>query len=81
MPTKPREKQASEAKVNALQKPLQLSEELAAVIGSGPLPRGQYVVEQDMGVHPLLQQPAEPRKTAAKSWPMTHSGGFSARTR
>ena len=43
MPTKPREKQASEAKVNALQKPLQLSEELAAVIGSGPLPRGQVV--------------------------------------
>jgi upstream activation factor subunit UAF30 len=29
--------------VNALQKPLQPSEELAAVIGSGPLPRGQVV--------------------------------------
>jgi upstream activation factor subunit UAF30 len=43
MPTKTRGKKASEGKVNALQKPLQLSEELAAVIGSGPLPRGQVV--------------------------------------
>jgi chromatin remodeling complex protein RSC6 len=34
---------ASEVKVNALQKPLQLSEELAAVIGSAPLSRGQVV--------------------------------------
>ena len=30
-------------KTNALQKPLQPSEELAAVVGSGPLPRGQVV--------------------------------------
>jgi chromatin remodeling complex protein RSC6 len=30
-------------KVNALQKPLQPSEELATVIGSGPLPRGEVV--------------------------------------
>ena len=29
--------------MNALQKPLQPSEELAAVIGSGPLPRGEVV--------------------------------------
>src|SRR5580700_606879 len=43
MPTKTREKKASAGKTNALQKPLQLSEELAAVIGSGPLPRGQVV--------------------------------------
>ena len=43
MATKTREKKAREGKVNALQKPLQLSEELAAVIGSGPLPRGQVV--------------------------------------
>ena len=43
MPTKTREKKASDGKVSALQKPLQLSEELAAVIGSGPLPRGQVV--------------------------------------
>jgi DNA-binding FrmR family transcriptional regulator len=32
MATKTREKKASEGKVNALQKPLQLSEELAAVM-------------------------------------------------
>jgi len=43
MPTKMQEKKTSEVKVNALQKPLQLSEELAAVIGSGPLPRSQVV--------------------------------------
>jgi upstream activation factor subunit UAF30 len=43
MPTKMQEKKTSEVKVNALQKPLQLSEELAAVIGLGPLPRGQVV--------------------------------------
>ena len=43
MPTKTREKKASTSKVNALQKPLQPSEELAAVVGSAPLPRGQVV--------------------------------------
>jgi upstream activation factor subunit UAF30 len=43
MPTKTREKKASGDKVNALQKRLQPSEELAAVIGSGPLPRGEMV--------------------------------------
>jgi upstream activation factor subunit UAF30 len=43
MATKTQVKKASEGKVNALQKPLQLSEELAAVIGSGPLSRGQVV--------------------------------------
>src|SRR5947208_15029952 len=43
MPTKTREKKASPGKMNALQKPLQPSEELAAVVGSGPLPRGQVV--------------------------------------
>ena len=43
MATKTQEKRASEGKVSALQKPLQLSEELAAVIGAGPLPRGQVV--------------------------------------
>jgi upstream activation factor subunit UAF30 len=43
MPTKMQEKKTGEGKLNALQKPLQLSEELAAVIGSGPLPRGQVV--------------------------------------
>jgi upstream activation factor subunit UAF30 len=43
MPTKTREKKAGTGKVNALQKPLQPSEELAAVVGSAPLPRGQMV--------------------------------------
>ena len=43
MPTKTREKKTSGDKVNALQKPLQPSEELAAVVGSGPLPRGEVV--------------------------------------
>ena len=43
MPTKTREKKAGTGKVNALEKPLQPSEELAAVVGSAPLPRGQVV--------------------------------------
>jgi upstream activation factor subunit UAF30 len=44
MPTKTTEtKKTSKRRVNALQKPLQPSEQLAAVIGSGPLPRGQVV--------------------------------------
>jgi len=43
MPTKTREKKSSGGKAHALQKPLQPSVELTAVIGSGPLPRGQVV--------------------------------------
>src|SRR5205823_14027453 len=43
MPTKTPEKKASAAKTNALQKLLQPSEELAAVVGADPLPRGQVV--------------------------------------
>jgi upstream activation factor subunit UAF30 len=43
MPTKTREKKASADKVNALQKPVQPSEELAAIVGSAPLPRAQVV--------------------------------------
>ena len=42
MPKTP-EKRARASTANALQKPLQPSEELAAVVGSGPLPRGQVV--------------------------------------
>ena len=42
-PTKTREKNASAGKANALLKPLHPSEELAAVVGSDPLPRGQVV--------------------------------------
>ena len=47
MPTKTREKKTNGDKVNALQKPLQPSEELAAVVGSNPLPRGQVVSNTD----------------------------------
>ena len=43
MATKTREKKASAGKSNALQKPLQPSKELAAVVGSAPLARGQAV--------------------------------------
>ena len=43
MATKTREKKASAGKANALQKPLQPSKELAAVVGSAPLARGQVV--------------------------------------
>ena len=46
MPTKRQEKTATPAdkgKGNALQKPLQPSDALAAVVGSGPLPRGKVV--------------------------------------
>jgi chromatin remodeling complex protein RSC6 len=43
MPTNSPEKKASGGKPNALQKPLQPSKELAAVVGPSPLPRGQVV--------------------------------------
>ena len=52
MPTKPKSGGATPAKgragdsgkkPNALQQPLQPSEELAAVVGAGPLPRGEAV--------------------------------------
>ena len=43
MPSKMRERKSSGGKANALQKPLKPSEELAAVVGSAPLPRGQVV--------------------------------------
>ena len=43
MPTKTREKKSTGDNVNALQKPLRPSEELAAVVGSDPLPRSEVV--------------------------------------
>ena len=53
-------------KPNALQQPLQLSKELAAVVGSGPLPRGEvvskvweYIKKQD------LQNPENRREILA----------------
>jgi upstream activation factor subunit UAF30 len=43
MPMKTPEKKTSAGKASGLLKPLQPSQELAAVIGSGPLPRGKVV--------------------------------------
>jgi chromatin remodeling complex protein RSC6 len=63
MPTKTREKKASAGKTNALQKPLQPSEELAAVVGSGPLPRGQVVSKMWEYIRShSLQNPANRRE-------------------
>ena len=42
-PKKPAAKAGGGGKANALQKPLQPSKELAAVVGAGPLPRGEVV--------------------------------------
>jgi upstream activation factor subunit UAF30 len=42
MPTKPRVTKAKAGKENALQKPLQPSKELAAVVGSGPCPGARW---------------------------------------
>src|SRR4051794_28452858 len=49
---------ASSGGANALQRPLQPSEALAAVVGPGPLPRGE-VVSKVVGLH-QVPQPAEP---------------------
>ena len=43
MPAKTQQKKANAGNQNGLQKPLQPSQELAAVIGPGPLSRGQVV--------------------------------------
>jgi chromatin remodeling complex protein RSC6 len=43
MPAKSQQRKANAGNQSGLQKPLQPSQELAAVIGSGPLPRGQVV--------------------------------------
>ncbi|MBL6459392.1 hypothetical protein JMJ55_29175 [Belnapia sp. T6] len=42
-PQKAASKASAGGKVNALQQPLKPSEELAAVVGAGPLPRGAVV--------------------------------------
>src|SRR3954469_8483224 len=42
-PKKAEKATASSGKGNALQRPLQPSDALAAVVGSGPLPRGEVV--------------------------------------
>ena len=43
MPTKAQSSEAKGGRGGALQKPLQPSKELAAVVGSEPLPRGEVV--------------------------------------
>jgi len=61
-----REKKASAGKTNALQQPLQPSEELAAVVGSGPLPRGQVVRKMWEYIRShSLQNPANRREILA----------------
>lgn len=53
-------------KANALQQPLQPSEELAAVVGAGPLPRGQVVSKMwDYIRGHNLQNPADKREILA----------------
>jgi chromatin remodeling complex protein RSC6 len=42
-PKKPESKAGGEGKANGLQQPLKPSDELAAVVGAGPLPRGEVV--------------------------------------
>jgi chromatin remodeling complex protein RSC6 len=42
-PTKGASKASGGGKANALQQPLNPSEELSAVVGAGPLPRGEVV--------------------------------------
>jgi upstream activation factor subunit UAF30 len=42
-PKKAASKSSGSGKPNALQQPLKPSEELAAVVGAGPLPRGEVV--------------------------------------
>ena len=66
MATKTQQKKPSEVKVNALQKPVQLSEQLAAVIGSGPLSRGQVVskIWEYIRLH-NLQNPENRREIVA----------------
>jgi chromatin remodeling complex protein RSC6 len=76
MPTRTPEKKVSGGKANALQKPLQPSEELAAVVGSGPLPRGQVVSK----IWDYIRS-HRTRRTAVRSWPTTSSGRSLARTR
>src|SRR4051794_41709351 len=57
-PKKAEKATASSGGANALQRPLQPSEALAAVVGPGPLPRGE-VVSKVVGLH-QVPQPAEP---------------------
>src|SRR5271167_4438471 len=85
MPTKTLEKKVSGGKANALQKPLQPSEELAAVVGSGPLPRGQvvskmwdYIRSNESGIENSRMFIGAPPafRSSGRRWPGTHSYPF-----
>ena len=63
---KPAAKKAAGSKPNALQKPLQPSKELAAIVGSDPLPRGEVVSKiWDYIKKNKLQDPKERRNIIA----------------
>jgi chromatin remodeling complex protein RSC6 len=60
------EKPAAGSKPNALQKPLQPSKELAAIVGSNPLPRGEVVSKMwDYIKKNNLQNPENKREIIA----------------
>jgi chromatin remodeling complex protein RSC6 len=79
MSTKTREKKpVITDKVNAFQKPVQPSEELAAIVGSAPLPRTQVVSKIWDYIRSHKLQNSE---TVVKSSPTTSSVKSSERTR
>jgi upstream activation factor subunit UAF30 len=77
MPAKAREKKANPS-MNGLQKPLQPSQELAAVVGSSPLARGQGVSKMWEYIRSHNLQNPENRR---EFWLTIHSAMFSARIR
>ncbi|WP_445503601.1 SWIB/MDM2 domain-containing protein [Microvirga sp. G4-2] len=63
---KPAAKKAAGSKPNALQQPLQPSKELAAIVGSDPLPRGEVVSKMwDYIKKNNLQNPENKREIIA----------------
>jgi upstream activation factor subunit UAF30 len=63
---KPAAKKAAGSAPNALQKPLQPSKELAAIVGSNPLPRGEVVSKMwDYIKKNNLQNPENKREILA----------------
>ena len=63
---KPAAKKAAGSKPNALQQPLQPSKELAAIVGSTPLPRGEVVSKMWEYIKKNnLQNPANKREILA----------------
>ena len=67
-PKKAAPKAGGAGKANALQQPLKPSEELAAVVGAGPLPRGEVVSKMwDYIKSNNLQNPENRREILADS--------------